>query len=363
MKRNQFLYPIAVSVFLSTCSFSLRAEAAIAGYLYEHSNFRGRRITVQTSTNRQSISYSWRRKISSVRVNPGHVFTLHLKHGSYRIIHKNTNLPKRTNDYFVAVSNGVPMGSDHAKLYAHHFSGNRLTLSHSKRYIPIFPTSSNDNMSSICVRRGQLLTIYEHNYYQGRSRRISGTCVKLNGFWNDRISSCHLGTVKPPPTFRFFRSRGFRGHLLTKYTLTRGWGGDLISKYNDKISSVIVAPGKAITVYRHSRFRGASRVLRGRVNLSGIWNNSISSYKIGVYPNKPIAIVYKHYSGGPLGVIYNGGGATLTSKWNDQISSIKVLRGSIRVYEHAYYRGRSRRLGVGMHRLRGFWNDRISSIR
>jgi hypothetical protein len=52
-----------------------------------------------------------------------------------------------------------------------------------------------------------------------------------------------------------------------------------------------------------------------------------------------------------------------STSWNDQVSSLRVIDGSITVYEHVNYEGDSKYFGPGSHSSVGnLWNDQISSV-
>ncbi|GAB4471988.1 MAG: hypothetical protein OHK0037_31590 [Elainellaceae cyanobacterium] len=78
------------------------------------------------------------------------------------------------------------------------------------------------------------------------------------------------------------------------------------------------------------------------------------------------AIVYKHANQVEELGSYRIGTQSLSSRANDQISSIVINSGVWAFFEHARYRGRFFILTKGSYNLTGlrsFWNDRISSFR
>ena len=64
-------------------------------------------------------------------------------------------------------------------------------------------------------------------------------------------------------------------------------------------------------------------------------------------------------SSGPLESDY----PSLRGFWNDRISSIKVYSGTWEFYEHINFGGRSFRVGPGHYNMTNGWNDSISSFR
>lgn len=75
------------------------------------------------------------------------------------------------------------------------------------------------------------------------------------------------------------------------------------------------------------------------------------------------AIVYQHVRYGGESMRINGDMPSLGGRWNDRISSIRVLSGDWTFYQHDDYRGERIHVGRNVPDVGGSWNDRISSAR
>ncbi|TDM04976.1 MAG: hypothetical protein C4K60_21375 [Ideonella sp. MAG2] len=80
--------------------------------------------------------------------------------------------------------------------------------------------------------------------------------------------------------------------------------------------------------------------------------------------NTPAVLVYEHAGGAGRSLNVTANIANLDSVgFNDEISSIEVLRGQWLFCEHADYKGKCITLGPGRHSIEAHFNDVISSIR
>jgi hypothetical protein len=70
-----------------------------------------------------------------------------------------------------------------------------------------------------------------------------------------------------------------------------------------------------------------------------------------------------NYGGDFWGTKQDHANVTQYGRWNDQISSINVVKGMWEFYEHSNYQGEVMKVGPGGYNLDGPWNDRISSFR
>jgi len=155
---------------------------------------------------------------------------------------------------------------------------------------------------------------------------------------------------------------------------------------NDDISAIRVAPGYVATIYEHAGFRGRSRRITSSqaclVNLN--FNDIVSSVRVTrqqttrpspnrpprVAPSNAIVTMYEHcnFRGNQTG-LFSGSYdlSTLTGRGmrNDSVSAIRVKPGYVAtVYEHAGYRGKSRRItGSSSCLVNVGFNDNISSVR
>lgn len=71
------------------------------------------------------------------------------------------------------------------------FSGDYFCVARGGSY-DLVPTGFNDKISSIRVMGGARVIIFENRDYAGRSQSISGDISKMQGFWNDKISSIRV---------------------------------------------------------------------------------------------------------------------------------------------------------------------------
>jgi hypothetical protein len=151
---------------------------------------------------------------------------------------------------------------------------------------------------------------------------------------------------------------------------------------NDKISSIRVFGNAEATVFKDVRFRGPSarfdtdvRDLRRQG-----WNDLISSARVtpasmggGMRPpnwgNEPLpkegACFFKDANfRGQYFCVPRGGSYELVPRgFNDQISSVRVLRSTVMVFENRDFGGRGTRLTRDVPNLRGEMGNGISSIR
>merc|ERR1711939_551258 len=146
---------------------------------------------------------------------------------------------------------------------------------------------ANDQMSSLRLRRGCCVTIYEHVNYAGRSKKICGDTSYIGNDWNDKVSSEKLqgrgvGSLKigpdaPKPRcyvdfYQHSNYRGARDHYTTNVNLVRR---------NDDMSSLKVPAGCCAIIYEHSNYHGKQRHLCGSTGYVGNdWNDKVSSLRI-----------------------------------------------------------------------------------
>lgn len=72
------------------------------------------------------------------------------------------------------------------------YKGALLSFSPGNNVANLSVYEMNDRISSICVPKGQTVTIYEHANYGGASKTYTNIGVNFNGWdwwWNDKISS------------------------------------------------------------------------------------------------------------------------------------------------------------------------------
>jgi len=159
----------------------------------------------------------------------------------------------------------------------------------------------------------------------------------------------------------------------------------LPSKMGDEISSVRIIDAAHVTVYRDKNFRGRSSRFTNDIRdlRRGGWNDEISSVEVGrvsgggrggggrppVWGRGEIpregACFYEdaNFHGQYFCVPRGGTYTSLPRGFNDRISSIRVFRGGVRIYQDRDYRGRSTEIRSDVRDLRGTWRDTISSMR
>ena len=133
--------------------------------------------------------------------------------------------------------------------------------------------------------------------------------------------------------------------------------------WNDKISSIELVDNAWIRIYEHKNYRGASVTIKDDIfdlaefseEIQGTWNDKISSIKVfhgsGYHgyqrdyhddAEKVYCIFYKHanrrgssFEGEP------GNHRSIKSRWNDEISSLRIRRGyQVTLYEHGKFQGK-----------------------
>jgi hypothetical protein len=171
----------------------------------------------------------------------------------------------------------------------------------------------------------------------------------------------------------------------------------LPSRMGDEISSIRLIGSSHVTVFRDKSFRGRSSRFTDDVRdlRRGGWNDQISSVEIGrasgggigrpprpgqgggewqgdrppVWGNGQIpregACFYEdaNFRGQYFCVPRGGTYASLPRGFNDRISSIRVFRGGVRIFQDRDFRGRSTEIRSDVRDLRGSWRDTVSSMR
>ncbi|MCP4105725.1 MAG: hypothetical protein GY749_09330 [Desulfobacteraceae bacterium] len=150
----------------------------------------------------------------------------------------------------------------------------------------------NDRISSVWVRNGYALTIYEHAGYRGRKEtlhgRKDGALFNLTDMnFNDMISSYRIEKTSyerdkyktPGKKDRYKDSHWkdwepHKGNYCTFYKHANKKGAYFHGKtgrhpfvgdsWNDKISSVWVRDGYAVTIYENAGYGGRSETLHGK---------------------------------------------------------------------------------------------------
>lgn len=167
----------------------------------------------------------------------------------------------------------------------------------------------NDRASSLCVPAGFRLVIYEDNYFTGESISIDGPAANISlaelktsrgDSWNDRISSLKMIDLKSikevydaqhecASAALVFEDWHFRGNSLgvsgnvPDLTAVR-LNNDTEDKWNDRITSLCVPPGRTLTLFDDVNFEGKTLIFNGPAFIQTLeqmrWTDRASSIKL-----------------------------------------------------------------------------------
>ena len=193
-------------VALVLVSGSVFAES---GYFYWDGNYKGKKLTVSSGTEKSSLG-SWNDKISSYKIDSGVqcVMTKDSKFGgSYKYItgsaahmpsgwnDKVSSIKCAASDYFT--TNNAPAAKCY--VYKHnHFSGNIMVIVVDQNKASL--GSMNDKISSIRVGSGIKCDFYKDSNYKNKLFSMTGGQQKnrlSNIGYNDKISSIKCYTYQP----------------------------------------------------------------------------------------------------------------------------------------------------------------------
>jgi hypothetical protein len=185
----------------------------------------------------------------------------------------------------------------------------------------------------------------------------------------------------------FYQDSNFRGMY---FCVRQGESLDRVpGGINDKISSIRLLGNVDVVVFKDSRFRGQSARFSSDVrNLQREgWNDLISSMRVGNSswaggrgdggggPRLPVwgndnmpregACFYSEpeFRGQRFCVPRGGSYSSLPPGFNDRISSIRVQRATVVIFEDKDYDGRNVRLTSSVANLGRTWSNRLSSLR
>ncbi|MDM8524433.1 peptidase inhibitor family I36 protein [Desulfococcaceae bacterium HSG8] len=256
----------------------------------------------------------------------------------------------------------------------------------------------NDRISSVWVKEGYSVRIYEHPGLEGRHYalygRKGGTLYNLGkmGF-DDRISSFSIkesgnrisdeekkkpsDKEKPrdksdraddKPVCKFYEHANGEGKVMRS---TLGKKRGLKKKWDDRISSVRIKNGYEVTIYDSPELRGEQRILYGKkggalYNMADMgFDDRISSFSVKESRNrisgekkkkdkprvksdraddKPVCKFYEDAGGkGKMIKSPPGNSLYLKKKWDDKISSVWVRNGyKVTVYDSPELEGEKR---------------------
>lgn len=135
-----------------------------------------------------------------------------------------------------------------------------------------------DNISSIRVRNGGKVVVYEHNYNKGGSLYINSNRRNLKGYsFNDIISSISWNV--PSKSYAvLYQHVNYKGRPLTVWFSRSNFK---TIKFNDKVSSIRLYNSAKFTAYEHKNYKG--KRLRVRSNLPNLkrkkFNDKMSSLR------------------------------------------------------------------------------------
>ncbi|MBN2242750.1 MAG: peptidase inhibitor family I36 protein [Acidobacteria bacterium] len=143
----------------------------------------------------------------------------------------------------------------------------------------------------------------------------------------------------------------------------------IANRYNDRISSVRIFGKAQVVVYEHENLGGARRVLASSTPGLGDFNDKISSIEVtgdrsrgGKALDSVCFYADRDYHGEEFCVYGNESRPTISGRFNDRISSIRIFGSAqVVVYEHENFSGTRRALASDTPGL-GDFNDKISSI-
>jgi hypothetical protein len=138
----------------------------------------------------------------------------------------------------------------------------------------------NDKISSVKVAPGYRLTLYRDKDFSGGTKTLTGDAAWLDDF-NDATSSLKVEKIGGPnkPVIAYSNSPygGFEQQFdIGNYDVAQLQAG----VGNDTISSLRIAPGYKVTLYKDYNFSGASKVLTADAIYIFDFNDSVSSLKV-----------------------------------------------------------------------------------
>jgi hypothetical protein len=137
----------------------------------------------------------------------------------------------------------------------------------------------NDRISAIRIPKGWGVTVYKANNFQGPSETYDSDVRCLPEQFNDAISSIRVFKSSNANAVTIFRSCNFSGD---SQILREGRYRDRdIRIGNDRISSIRVPNGWAVTVYKANNFEGTSETYYDDIRcLPQQFNDAISSLRV-----------------------------------------------------------------------------------
>ncbi len=286
-----------------------------------------------------------------------------LKAGNYNI-----NQLDIGNDQLSSIK--VPKGFV-VTLYADaNFSGKTMTVTQDTPYVG---NEFNDMTSSIIVEQtssdDKVVKIYADANYQGNSQNLEIGSYNINQL---TIGNDQLSSIKVPKGFvvTLYSDANFSGKTMPVTQDTPYVG----NQFNDTISSIKVefigSDDNVVKIYTDANYQGKSQDLKaGNYNISqlNIGNDQLSSIKV---PKGFVVTLYAdaNFTGKTMKVTQDT--PYVGNEFNDMTSSIKVEPISsddnvVKIYVDANYQGKSQDLKVGNYNINQLTigNDQLSSIK
>ena len=137
----------------------------------------------------------------------------------------------------------------------------------------------NDKISSLKVATGYQCTVYVDDTYRGASAIFTGNTSSVGSSLNDKISSLKVEKLQSPSPVMVYQDSNYSG---ASQQFGEGSYPNLKNyNFNDKISSVKVAPGYQCVAYTDDNYRGCAQIFYDSVSYVGNdLNDKITSLKV-----------------------------------------------------------------------------------
>lgn len=232
------------------------------------------------------------------------------------------------------------------------FKGDQVTLSAGYHPMSHFGAVGNDAVTSIRIPSGYQVTLYSDDNFQGE--RVTYTSdINLPTNWNDKVSSVlvsrNYNNERSNNSYnnnRYNNNNGYNNN--NSYNNNNGYNNN---RYNNK------GYGKSngVRLFEDDNFQGRSSTLReGNYNIDqlGIANDALSSISV---PAGYIVTLYANDNFEGERSVVTGDRASLGTRWNDKVSSIRVSRNGYNSYSQNDGRGNNNGYGGYV----GNQNDRV----
>lgn len=142
----------------------------------------------------------------------------------------------------------------------------------------------NDRISSVVIKKGYKLELFEHGGFKGKSIILTGNVSKLDLYdFNDRTSSFKIHKKGLDPIVTFYQNQNFTG-VFQDFHSPGFFEKRIFEKNvgNDAISSVKIKEGYKVVLYEHDKGQGKSIVVSSNnSDLRNLkFNDRITSFKI-----------------------------------------------------------------------------------